>query len=315
MKFAENRKTDLNNTETKSKIIQSEIVSNTGIADQIYRIILKCGAEAGDLKPGQFLNVYLRDRSMLLPRPISVCFAEAGQVTLVYRVVGKGTEALSGYKAGERLAVSTPLGHGYDLDAVFQALGRGSGSSSGSGPKTIALVAGGLGVPPMVELAKSIRKRLTADGQNNEQSAVGQNSGKPAGERNIRLIAGLGYQEIPFLNRELEGFCDEVFIAAEHGKAGFRGNVLEMMETRRIEADYYLSCGPKPMLKALAERCGRQNKPLQVSLEERMGCGYGACVGCVCRTRETDGGVEKVKQKKVCKDGPVFFGNEVIWDD
>lgn len=291
--FAENRKTDLNNTETKSKIIQSEIVSNTEIAYQIYRIILECGAEAGGLKPGQFLNVYLRDRSMLLPRPISICLAEAGQVTLVYRVVGKGTEALSGYKAGECLAVSTPLGHGYDLDAVFQALDRGSGS--GSGPKTIALVAGGLGVPPMVELAKCIRKRLT--------------------ERNIRLIAGLGYQEIPFLNRELEGFCDEVFIAAEKGEAGFRGNVLEMMEARRIEADYYLSCGPKPMLKALAELCGMQNKPLQVSLEERMGCGYGACVGCVCRIRETNEGVEKVKQKKVCKDGPVFFGNEVIWDE
>lgn len=289
--FTENRKIDLNNTETKSKIIQSKIVSNTEIAHQIYRIILECGAEAGDQKPGQFLNVYLRDRSMLLPRPISICFAEAGQVTLVYRVVGKGTEALSGYKAGERLAVSTPLGHGYDLDAVFQALNQGLGS----GPKTIALVAGGLGVPPMIELAKSIRKRLT--------------------ERHIRLIAAVGYQEIPFLNRELEDFCDEVLIAAEKGEAGFRGNVLEMMETRRIEADYYLSCGPRPMLKALAELCGRQNKPFQVSLEERMGCGYGACVGCVCRIRETNEGVEKVKQKKVCKDGPVFFGNEVIWDD
>lgn len=284
-------------------MIEAKIVSNTEIADQVYRLILECGAEAGDPKPGQFLNVYLRDRSMLLPRPISICLAEAGQVTLVYRVVGKGTEALSGYKTGEPLAVSASLGHGYDLDAVFQAL---DGSSSGSGPKTIALVAGGLGVPPMVGLAKFIRGRLTADGQNIKL---------PDDGRNIRLIAGLGYQEIPFLNEEIEGFCDEVFIAVEKGEAGFRGNVLEMMEARRIEADYYLSCGPKLMLKALVELCGRQNKPIQVSLEERMGCGYGACVGCVCKTRETDEGMEKVKLKKVCKDGPVFFGNEVIWDD
>ncbi|HML38822.1 MAG TPA: dihydroorotate dehydrogenase electron transfer subunit, partial [Bacillota bacterium] len=148
----------------------------------------------------------------------------------------------------------------------------------------------------MVELAKSIRERLSADGQ-------------------IRLIAAVGYQEAPFLNRELESFCDAVFLAVEKAGPGFRGNVLEMMEARGIEADYYLSCGPKPMLKALAELCARRNKPLQVSLEERMGCGYGACVGCVCKTRETDGGVEKMKQKKVCKDGPVFFGSEVVWDD
>lgn len=108
---------------------------------------------------------------------------------------------------------------------------------------------------------------------------------------------------------DLDSFCDEVLIATESGRSGFQGNVLEMMEARGITADYYLSCGPKPMLKALAGYCSRQKKPLQVSLEERMGCGYGACVGCTCRIKEKSA---IVKQKKVCKDGPVFFGNEVI---
>ena len=94
-----------------------------------------------------------------------------------------------------------------------------------------------------------------------------------------------------------------------------RGNVLGLMESEELKADYYLACGPKPMLKALAVYCDKINRPLQISLEERMGCGYGACVGCTCKTRESNDGVNIVRQKKVCKDGPVFFGNEVIWDE
>lgn len=133
-----------------------------------------------------------------------------------------------------------------------------------------------------------------------------------------KLIAMLGFQEEPFLAEELNSFCDEVYLASEKGTAGFRGNVLEMMGNRGISADYYLSCGPKPMLKALSGICGRSKKPLQVSLEERMGCGYGACVGCTCKIKENDDnsgdGGGKIRLKKVCKDGPVFFGSEVIWD-
>lgn len=322
---------------TKAEVREAVVISNEEIADEIWRLCIRCGSMAEDAKPGQFVNVYLRDKSLLLPRPISICLAEPnrkvpedgrltkvpedgrltkvsedGRLTLVYRVVGKGTKVLSEYSAGDSIRISTPLGHGYDLDAVFDVLKgkdsmletrKGNGSSEAS---TVALVAGGLGVPPMLELAKALRARLEDD----RFSSV--DSGSSA---SVRLIAALGFQDEVFLTEELKRYCDELYIATDSGKFGWHGNVLAMMEAREIQGDYYLSCGPKPMLKALAESCGKEGKPLQVSLEERMGCGYGACVGCTCKVREIKDGAEAIKQKKVCKDGPVFFGDEVIWDE
>lgn len=288
------------------KIFETKILSNTEIVAGIYRIILQMDTAAADMvvaaEPGQFINLYLQDKSMLLPRPISICLAEKDQITLVYRVVGKGTKELSAYREGDILRISTPLGHGYDIDSIFKAL-----DEIHSETKTIALVAGGLGVPPMLELAKTIHKRLM--NENSSPDADGNRN------KTIKLIAMIGFQTEPFLSEELRSFCNEVHIATESGAAGFRGNVMEMMEREGIDADYYLSCGPRPMLKALAEHCIDMEKPLQVSLEERMGCGYGACVGCTCKTAERSDGIVKVKQKKVCKDGPVFFGNEVIWNE
>lgn len=285
----------------RKRIYEARIISNREIADGIYRLILDssaadetetlCDGESSVAKPGQFFNLYLGDKSMLLPRPISVCLAEKNRITLIYRVAGNGTGALSLYKEGDFIKISTPLGQGYHMEAMFEAL-----QQNPSGSKTIALVAGGLGVPPMLELAKTIRDHIGTDGR-------------------FGLIAILGFREKTFLTEELSGFCDEIYIATESGAEGFRGNVLELIESKRITADYTLSCGPKPMLKALTDFCARQGKPLQVSLEERMGCGYGACVGCTCRTGEMKDGNLKATQKKVCKDGPVFFGEEVIWDE
>jgi len=288
------------------KIFESKIISNTEIAAGIYRIILQIDTAAEDMvvaaEPGQFINLYLQDKSMLLPRQISICLADKNQITLVYRVVGKGTKELSAYHEGDLLRISTPLGQGYSIDSIFKAL-----DEVPSKTKTIALVAGGLGVPPMVELAKTIQRRLL--NKNSRQDAEGDRN------KTIKLIAMIGFQAETFLTEELKNFCNEVHIATESGIAGFHGTVLEMMQMQGIEADYYLSCGPRPMLKALAERCVNRNEPLQISMEERMGCGYGACVGCTCKTAEESDGILKVKQKKVCKDGPVFFGNEVIWNE
>jgi dihydroorotate dehydrogenase electron transfer subunit len=268
------------------EVFEAQIVNNAEIAGGVYRLTLHCGdAFVKDAEPGRFIDLYLNNGSMLLPRPISVCSAEKDRIALVYRVAGKGTKELSGYQSGDTIRISPPLGQGYYIDRVVKTL-----EDSDAGTKTVALVAGGLGVPPMVELAKAVRNRLPS----------------------VKLVAALGYQDEAFLTEELGNFCDEVLVATESGREGFRGNVLEMMEALGFTADYYLSCGPKPMLKALAGICGRMNKPLQVSLEERMGCGYGACVGCTCKIKETG---DIVRQKKVCRDGPVFFGNEVVWSE
>lgn len=283
------------------------IVSHSEIIEDIFRISLAYPSRQGaanpyrNVIPGQFMNLYLRDRSMLLPRPISICSWKEEGIDLVYRVAGKGTRELSGYKEGESLRVSTPLGNGYDVDAVFGTL-----SSVPSDQKIIALVAGGLGVPPMVQLAKTIRRKLTSG--NSELKGVRTTE-------DTKLVAVLGFREATFLTEELGSFCDEIYIATENGADGFRGNVLDMLKDKAIQADYYLSCGPRPMLKELAGICAGLNHPLQVSMEERMGCGYGACVGCTCKTMEVEDSIMKVKQKKVCKDGPVFLGSEVIWDE
>lgn len=291
-----------------NEIIEAEVISNQEIVKDIFRIELQCDTSIPDGKPGQFINLYLRDKSMLLPRPISICRMENEKIILVYRVVGKGTKELSSYREGAFLRISSPLGNGYDLDTVFRTLDQ-----AGPREKTIGIVAGGLGIPPMVELANAIRARLK-NGSRSQTDSVECSEGTKT-----KLIAMLGFQEEPFLTEELNRFCDEVHIAAEKGSAGFRGNVLEMMKNREICADYYLSCGPRPMLKALSGICGRSKKPLQVSLEERMGCGYGACVGCTCKIKESSetGGENsgKTRPQKVCKDGPVFFGSEVIWDE
>lgn len=274
------------------KIIEARVLRNKKIGDMVYQMTLQCPDGAMDAEPGQFVNVYLQDKSLLLPRPISICFTEEDRLTLVYKVIGKGTLALSSYGQGDTLRISTALGQGYRLDSIFQALDK---KPSGR-ERVIALVGGGLGVPPMIGLAQSIRGHLEIN-------------------KGIQLIAILGFAEEPFLMDELNSLCDQVFLATENGNSGFRGNVLQMMELEEIIADYYLACGPKPMLKALASFCEKQDAPIQVSLEERMGCGYGACVGCTCKTKETEAGEIKVTQKKVCKDGPVFFGNEVVWDE
>lgn len=224
-----------------------------------------------EAKAGQFINLYMKDKSTLLPRPVSICRITNSQLELVYRVVGKGTRELAGYHTGDTIRLSSPLGNGFDL----------SRCQSGSA----LLIGGGVGVPPLLQLAGELNRR------------------------GIQCTGVLGFQKDPFLVKEMERVCHRVLVATEDGSSGFTGNVVQLIERENLSADHGFSCGPKPMLKALAQFCRKQPVPLQVSLEERMGCGFGACVGCAVDVR-IEG---KIQKKAVCKDGPVFWSEEVFW--
>lgn len=279
------------------KILTGKILSNDKIANDIYRMNIE-NEEIGKVKPGQFINIYLDDKSLLLPRPISICDASENSIVIVYRVVGKGTNALSKYKEGDEVRVSTPLGNGYFVDGIkyeaeFENHRRIESISKVENykGKKVAVVGGGIGVPPMVLLAKELKVK------------------------GANVIAAVGFQEEPFLIEELKKHCEEVYIATDNGSVGFHGNAVQMIKDKDINADEYFSCGPKIMLRVLSEFCKEKNVPCQVSLEERMGCGYGACVGCTCKIKvKTDNGIE-IQQRRVCKHGPVFFGEEVVWDE
>ena len=272
--------------EPEKVVITGRVIHHTAIAKNIYKMSI--GGEkllkiCGQAKAGQFINVYLKDKSTLLPRPISICQIDEESLDIVYKVIGKGTEVLSHYKEGEDIKISSELGNGYMLDDIDENL---TGSQSNR-KKECVLVGGGVGIPPLIQLARELKKR----------------------QAGVTII--LGFQEEPFLIKEAEKICDHVYIATENGTAGYHGNVIQLIKEKRIIGDEFYSCGPKPMLKALTGYCKDIGAPVQVSLEERMGCGYGACVGCTCKTIK-DG---KTVQKAVCKDGPVFFGKEVMWDE
>lgn len=252
------------------KVVEGKIIGQGEIAPMIYKMIIKAPEVAQSAKCGQFVNVYPRSKSTLLPRPISISEIGEGTITLVYGVVGEGTREFSKLITGDSVRISTALGNGYSVQEA----------------EVSVLVGGGIGVPPLVELAKNIK-----------------------GQK----IAVLGFREDPILVEALEALGVKVYVATDTGKVGFKGNVIELIKAEGIKGDYFYACGPKVMLRALSNYCESQNIPIQVSMEERMGCGYGACVGCVCKIKTaTEKGFE---HKKVCKEGPVFLGSEVKWDE
>lgn len=237
------------------------------IASDVYSIDLQVGDMAKEAVPGQFVAVYCKEGSRLLPRPISICEIkkDVGEIRLVYRVVGKGTTEFSHLHAGARISVMGPLGNGYTLRE-----------------KKAILVAGGIGIPPMLELAKQL---------NCEKSIV------------------LGYRDELFLQEDFAPY-GSVYIASEDGKHGVKGNVIDAIDKYGIEGEVIYACGPTPMLKAIKEYGLSRNMEVQISMEERMACGIGACLGCVCQSTKVDGH-SHVHNKRVCKDGPVFFAEEV----
>ena len=223
-------------------------------------------------RPGQFLSLYTRDGSKLLPRPISICEIdrENRRIRLVYRVTGKntGTESFARLHPGVPVEVLGPLGNGFPLDAAEG--------------KRVLLMGGGIGIPPMLETAKELRAEKTAI---------------------------LGYRDELFLNEEFAEYA-EVYVSTEDGSAGTKGNVLNVVKEKGLEADVIFACGPAPMLRAIKQYAEEKQIPCWISMEERMACGVGACLACVCRSREIDEH-SQVHNKRVCKDGPVFLSTEV----
>ena len=249
-----------------------KIVSQEEIGKNIFSMWLQADHMAANAKPGQFLSLYTRDGSKLLPRPISICEIdrENGRIRLVYRVTGKntGTEAFSRLHPGVAIETLGPLGNGFPLK-------KAEG-------KKVFLIGGGIGIPPMLETAKEL---------NADKTAV------------------LGYRDELFLKDEFEKYAD-VYVATEDGSAGTRGNVLDAIRENALKADVIFACGPTPMLRALKNFAEENNITCWISMEERMACGIGACLACVCKSKDIDSH-SQVHNKRVCKDGPVFLSTEV----
>ncbi len=243
------------------------ITDNSMLAEDIYSMWLEAKDIADNAKPGQFVSLYCKDGSRLLPRPISICEIDRakGAVRLVYRVAGKGTKEFALLKGQDTIEAMGPLGNGFTLEG-----------------KKALLIGGGIGIPPMLELAKQL---------NCEKEIV------------------LGYRDIPFLNQEFVPY-GKVYISTEEGTIGTKGNVLDAIREHHLEADIIFACGPTPMLRGIQSYALERGIRAQLSLEERMACGIGACLGCVCKTKETDHH-SNVKNKRICKDGPVFYAQEV----
>ena len=247
-----------------------KIVSQERIGTDIYSMWLQTSQIAKNASPGQFVSVYCRDGSRLLPRPISICEIDRqrDQLRLVYRVAGKGTKEFSRLHPGVALRVMWPLGNGFPLKEAQD--------------KKVLLVGGGIGIPPMLETAKQL---------------------------DTRKVLVMGYRDELFLDQELKRY-GTLYIATEDGSEGTRGNVLDAIRENELHPEVIFACGPTPMLRALKEYAQEKQIPCWISMEERMACGIGACLGCVCQSKEMDSH-SHVHNKRICKDGPVFLSTEV----
>jgi dihydroorotate dehydrogenase electron transfer subunit len=253
--------------------ITAEVVKQTKIAEDIFNLIIKAPEIAEQAVAGQFVSLYTRDAGKLLPRPISLCGIDRqnGTLRLVYRVVGGGTAEFSRLTAGDTIDVLGPLGNGFRLEA-----------------EAPILMGGGIGIPPMLELAKEF-------------------SEKGLGRKDISVV--LGYRDEAFLAEDFRKYAT-VYLSSDSGIIGTKGNVIDCAREREVSGDMIFACGPTPMLRAIKQYAGEKNLPAQLSLEEKMACGVGACLACVCHSTQVDDH-SKVNNKRVCKDGPVFFAEEV----
>ncbi|MDO4473726.1 MAG: dihydroorotate dehydrogenase electron transfer subunit [Eubacteriales bacterium] len=249
------------------------VISQESLADGIFSMWIKTEA-AKEAKPGQFMSLYTTDGSKLLPRPISICEIDKEQMALrmVYRVTGEktGTEQFSKLQSGDTIPVIGPLGNGFPFEKA-------------KGKKAF-LMGGGIGVPPILELAKQM--------QCEEKQIV------------------VGYRDSHTFLREQFEENGSLYISTEDGSVGSKGNVMNAIEENNLKADIIFACGPTPMLRAIKTYAQENDIECYISLEERMACGIGACLACVCKSKDVDHH-SNVHNKRICKDGPVFLASEV----
>lgn len=238
------------------------VVTNEPLTPDVWRMVL-----AGDTqwitRPGQFVNIELE--GLYLRRPISICDWDDDTITIIYKVVGRGTEQMSRMVSGQELDVLTGLGNGFDADVnCTQPL----------------LVGGGVGVPPLYRLAKELIAR----------------------GRKVSVVLGFNTAKELFYADEFRALGADVYVSTADGSVGTKGFVTDAIRENNIDFDFFYSCGPLPMLKAL---CDNTQVSGELSFEERMGCGFGACMGCSCKTLTGN--------KRICKEGPVMKREEIIW--
>jgi dihydroorotate dehydrogenase electron transfer subunit len=239
-----------------------KIIDNAPLTQTVYK--MKLQGDVSDItSSGQFVNIKLD--GLYLRRPISVCDSEDGVLTLIYKVVGKGTEQMAKMTAGEELNILTGLGNGYDI------------SLSGDKP---LLLGGGVGVPPLYMLCK----KLIAEG------------------KKVSVVLGFNTKDEVFCEEDFKALGADVFVTTVDGSYGIKGFVTDAMKD--IDYSYFYTCGPEPMLKAIYKASATSG---QFSFEERMGCGFGACMGCSCKTI--------TGYKRICKEGPVLKKEEILWAD
>ena len=238
------------------------VISNTPLTKDVYRMVLE-GDTEWITRPGQFVNIELE--GLYLRRPISISDWDERTITIIYKVVGRGTEQMSKMAQGVKLDLLTGLGNGFDTSIESERP---------------LLVGGGVGVPPLYRLAKD----LLAQG------------------KQVSVVLGFNNSSEIFYADEFKALGVDLDISTADGSMGVKGFVTDAIREAEIKFDYFYSCGPLPMLKALCDCCEVSG---ELSFEERMGCGFGACMGCSCKTLAGN--------KRICKDGPVMKREEIIW--
>lgn len=256
----------------------AKVIENKEIALKIYDMYIYCPEIAQAAHEGQFINIYLERKDLILPRPISICEInkEEGILRIIYQIAGKGTLEMSFIPSESTIRISGPFGNGFMPE-------KG---------KNIAVIGGGVGVPPLLELSK----KLIAEENNT-----------------IEVFTGFRSKDHVILEEAFKALGIENHISTDDGSMGFQGNALQCFKNSGFKADIIYACGPSIMLKFIASYAEEENIGAYLSFEERMACGFGTCVCCAIKIKNaSSAGYE---YKKVCKDGPVFLSKEVFWDE